>query len=446
MPAPGARSGGASRRRRAGLGPPDLRHDPDGPAERPLWLLATLVLVGLYMGVVSALRPMVSYRAIEIGAPPVALGIIASCFAIVALVVAIPVGRWVDRFGEVRFLRLGSALLAVDAFAILVLRTTWGLAASQALLGLGQVQVVVAGQALMAKRGAPGGRERRVRLFSVAVAVGQLVGPVTAGVLAGSGKPGTVAARSGLPGGDIQVVFAACGAVATVAAAIAFALPAFLPAATGRASTSPGGSTGGSAAIRTVLRRPGMLPMLLAGSATTATADLLTAYLPAYAVARQLPVAFVGFLLSLRAGSILGARMVMGRLLHRIRHGSLLVTGLLVAGVSCAAISLTGSGVALALLMLGVGLGQGFGQPITIAWVAEQAPAERRALALGVRVTVNRFGQLVVPTAAGILAGVAGLPAAFVAAGALLAGSGALASTAAVELGVDEDPGEVATV
>ena len=414
------------------------------PAERTLWLGATLALVGCYMGVVSALRPMVSYRALQVGAPPVALGLIASSFAVVALVVAIPVGRWVDRFGEVRFLRLGSVLLAVDAFAILALRSTVGLAASQALLGLGQVQVVVAGQSLMAKRGPSGGRERRVRLFSAAVALGQLVGPVTAGAIAGTGSAAAPTATPGVPTAGVDAAFAACGVVGAVAVVIAVVLPALLPPVAPVRVGSSDGIVGGPAAVGAVLRRPGMLPMLLASSSATATADVITAYLPAYAVARHLSVAFVGLLLSLRAASILGARMLMGRLLRRIRHGRLLVVGLVVAGAGCVAISLTGNGGALALLMLAVGVGQGFGQPITIAWVAEQAPSDRRALALGVRITVNRLFQLTLPTAAGILAGIAGLPAVFVGAGALLAGSGVLASTASVELGSGEEPAEVA--
>jgi MFS family permease len=61
--------------------------------------------------------------------------------------------------------------------------------------------------------------------------------------------------------------------------------------------------------------------------------------------------------------------------------------------------------------MVLIGLGLGIGQPMTIAWVANRAPRQERALALGVRLTGNRAALLVVPTVMGVIAGASGITA-----------------------------------
>ncbi|MGI5328554.1 MFS transporter [Actinomadura nitritigenes] len=62
-----------------------------------------------------------------------------------------------------------------------------------------------------------------------------------------------------------------------------------------------------------------------------------------------------------------------------------------------------------ALLVL-AGLGLGVGQPLTMSWLAEAAPPGLRGRAMSLRLVGNRTGQIVLPSAAGLLA--AGLGAA----------------------------------
>jgi MFS family permease len=46
------------------------------------------------------LRPTAAYRALELGIPTMWLGVLSASFALAPLVLAIPTGRVVDRFGE----------------------------------------------------------------------------------------------------------------------------------------------------------------------------------------------------------------------------------------------------------------------------------------------------------------------------------------------------------
>lgn len=58
----------------------------------------------------------------------------------------------------------------------------------------------------------------------------------------------------------------------------------------------------------------------------------------------------------------------------------------------------------LAILMLITGFSTGIGQPVTMAWVTRITPQPVRGLAIAIRLTSNRLGQVVVPSIAGILA------------------------------------------
>jgi MFS family permease len=60
---------------------------------------------------VNAVRPIVSYSALDLGADAAELGLIAAGFAMLSLVVVIPVGRLIDRHREMPFIVGGLALV-----------------------------------------------------------------------------------------------------------------------------------------------------------------------------------------------------------------------------------------------------------------------------------------------------------------------------------------------
>ena len=51
-----------------------------------------------------------------------------------------------------------------------------------------------------------------------------------------------------------------------------------------------------------------------------------------------------------------------------------------------------------------MGLGLGAGQPLTMSWLADSTPPGLRGRAMSLRLTGNRFGQVVVPSVAGVVA------------------------------------------
>ena len=90
----------------------------------------------------------------------------------------------------------------------------------------------------------------------------------------------------------------------------------------------------------------------------------------------------------------------------------------------------------MAVLVVLLGLGLGVGQPLTMSWLAESAPAGLRGRAMSLRLTGNRLGQVVIPGVVGLVAVSVG------AAGVLWATAAALgaAAVAARRLAVNPAP------
>ena len=58
----------------------------------------------------------------------------------------------------------------------------------------------------------------------------------------------------------------------------------------------------------------------------------------------------------------------------------------------------------LVVVVVALGLGLGVGQPLTMSWLAESTPPGLQGRAMSLRLAGNRLGQVVVPSAAGLLA------------------------------------------
>lgn len=117
---------------------PDSAHESYSPR-----FLRGLVVLFLMQSSVNAVRPIVSYSALDLGADAAELGLIAAGFAMLSLVVVIPVGRLIDRHREMPFIVGGLALACAVGFALAIVDTIWALVVTQSVLGFGQVLTVL---------------------------------------------------------------------------------------------------------------------------------------------------------------------------------------------------------------------------------------------------------------------------------------------------------------
>ena len=340
----------------------------------------------LVQAVTFVLRPTATYRAVELDVPTHWLGALAASFAILPLVLAVPSGHAADRFGERRVMVFGSLLVLLSSAAFVLLAdSVGGIVLASVVLGLGHLCSVVGQQAMVAN-GTP--RERYDTAFghyTFATSVGQAVGP---GLIVLFGGEATIPRTS-----DIFVW-------ATGLTVVLVVLSLLLPRTRGHAGTVDG--AGGS--VRDLLRKPGLVRALTVSCVVLAAVDITLVYLPALGAERGIAAGTVGLLLTLRATASMTSRLFLGRLVAWMGRRRLLLGSLALSATSLALTPVPMPLWLLGVVVVLVGLGLGAGQPLTMSWLAETTPPGMRGRAMSLRLTGNRLGQVLVPSAAGLLA------------------------------------------
>ena len=421
--------------------------------------LIQLIVAGLATTAMHATRPTMTYRALDLDATPLEIGLIQSAFSILPALTAVAIGRWIDRVGESRYLMLSLLTLAMGSLIATFAGGLVALALAQVALGFGQIIYLVASQSLIANHGPRSGREGRYGHYSTVNSLGQLAGPAIAAAIVGGaiatmalGSPTLVASvdpaslttvvvpeavdRGLLEANPEGRVFLFAAVLAVVAFGLASRIPGYprRPVDSAARAAEPG-------LLRLagqVLRRQGMISAMAVSITVISAVDVLVAYLPAYGDEAGISVALVGLLLSVRAASSLVSRLFMTQLIALLGRSRLLALSMVMAGAGLAVMPFVAEPVALVGIMVVVGLGLGLGQPMTIAWVANRSPRRERATALGVRLTGNRVALLIVPTVMGAIAGTAGIAAIFIVVAVTLGGGAVIAI--ATEFDDPEEP------
>jgi MFS family permease len=373
----------------------------------PGWLTRVLAGVVLTQAALFLARPVTSYRALALGADARAVGLITAAFALVPLVVAVPLGRASDRWRPGWLLTGGIALGAVACALLGLAASLPGLALASAALGLGHLALTLAGQSLIARQSGDALHDRDFGLYAAAASAGQLIGPALAAIALG-------AAGRSLEDATALGFLVAAGLMA-------LAVPTSLGTdRLGRAGRPRDREAGRPLRVWELIGARGVPAGMFASLAILATVDVLTAFLPVLGTQRGIPPAVIGGLLSLRAATSILSRVLIPWMVGRLGRVRLLAASAAGSALLTAALPLAGDAVALAVLLAAAGFLLGIGQPLTMSMVVQAVPEGTRGTALAIRLTGNRFGQVATPAAAGLVAGAAGVSAAFFMLGGLL--------------------------
>ncbi|WEV24644.1 MFS transporter [Streptomyces sp. 71268] len=399
------------------------------------WLLRLVIAFAFAQGAVSMARPAVSYRALALGADARAVGIIAGVYALLPLFAAVPLGRRTDHGRAAPLLPVGVVLIAGGCALSGQAGSLSAMALWSGVMGLGHLAFVIGAQSIVARRSAAADQDRNFGHFTIGASLGQLVGPIAAGLLVSA--QGDQLARTSATALLTSAAVALCsfaglwrvesaggstGGGSGERAGARGARPAAREA--GEAGERPAGP---SVSVWGIMRSRGVASGIFISLAVLSTTDVLTAYLPVLGEHRGIAPATVGLLLSLRAAATIACRLVMTPMIRLVGRTALMAGSCLLAAVLCASVALPLPvwGLATALALLGFALG--VGQPLSMTTVVRAAPDGARSTALALRLTGNRFGQAAAPAAAGALAGLAGTAAPFALLGLLLLGSAVVA-------------------
>lgn len=172
------------------------------------WLLLILLNSAFIQAGVYVVRPMVSYRAIDLGANPALVGLIGSSFAIAPLIFAIMMGKWVDKGRDGTALLVGSTITLLITSALVFIESLAFLFLAMPILGIGHLFAMLGGQTMIANRSEDKSYERNFGLLTFYASVGHAVGPFIGGLLADRGGT-AVEENSALLFAIVLFVFAA---------------------------------------------------------------------------------------------------------------------------------------------------------------------------------------------------------------------------------------------
>lgn len=348
--------------------------------------MALLTHAVLLQTTIFVVRPTISYRALELGVPTEWLGLLAACFTIVPLGLALFVGRLADQRGERQVLAIGALLLVIATVTLATLGNSVSfLVLGSVLLGCGHLFTMLGEQSLVAGRGGQKNLVGAFGRFTLAQSFGQAVGPSIVAVLGGSATQP-----------DTHRLFTAGVAAAAMMALVTTSLRSSPKMAPGAATSTR--------AVRKVLGIPGMPVALVASLTVIASIDLLVVYLPVLGTERHLAASVVGALLVLRALASMASRFFLSSWTKRFGWRPLLLMSLAGSAATVALLPVGRVLPALAIVIVAAGLALGIGQPLTMAWVAQASPPEARGTALSLRLSGNRLGQTVIPSVAGLCA------------------------------------------
>lgn len=369
----------------------DHKVSPAGDVDYRL-LLPFLLHTILVQAVTGLTRVTTSYRAIELDFSVSWYGAISSGYALLPIFGALPLGRWIDRGNDARAIWIGSAFNLLGALGLwFAPNGPWSLLAWTVVGGVGHIFLMAGHQMFVVRCAGPRGRESVLGHYMVALAVGQMLGPILIGWSAGA---------AAIPPTEQLFLIASC--VSGIGMVLAFAMrPA--PDAERR------GAGAGPVSLRDLLRVNGLVPVILASVVTVTSIDLVLIYLPLLGAERGLSAGHVGALLTTRAIASITSRLVYARMIAVVGRANLTFGSMLAGAIGFIVMAAPVPLPVMYAAMVAMGLGLGLSIVLCLSNVVELAPVEARGTAMTMRLTGNRIGQFAIPFAAGFLGAAAGV-------------------------------------
>ena len=356
-------------------------------------LLIPLVAYSATVQTIYAIvRVTTSYRAIELDLPVIWLGVISATFAMPPTLLAVWVGRLLDRGYDAQAAWIGSGIFVVVCAGFwLFANSLTALLVLTALFGVGHLFLMASQQMLCIRSAGPRGRDAAFGNYVVGSAVGQGLGPYLIAWLGGSA---TVPPTGPLFG------------VALVVAILALAVSAVIRPAPKHLQKRERGDL---VPLRALLRQSGLMAVLIASVITITSQDLLTIYLPLLGAEQNIDVRNIGALLTVRSVASLASRLSYTRVLRLVMRQKLTLITMAGAGLGFACFALPIPIAAMYAAMAFLGFSIGIATTLSLTNVVDLASPAAMGTVMSLRITGNRLGQAGVPFLASLVATATGV-------------------------------------
>jgi MFS family permease len=374
-------------------------------------LLVPLLISTMLVQLITAMvRVTTSYRAVELDLSIVWLGLIAATFAICPILIAVRVGRHIDRGYDAQTTWLGAAIFAVACAGFTFATSPVALLIASAVMGTGHIMLMASQQMLCVRAAGPRGLESVFGNYMVAGAIGQGLGPYVVGWFGGAAS---------VPPTQTLFIIGAIIAALTFAGALAIRPGPDKPLALGQSELVP---------VRQILRIPGLIGVVLAGVILVAASDIIVIYVPLLGAERNIDVHDVGLLLTARAIFSMVARLFYARLVLAFGRWPLMIASTFACGLSYAAFAAPLPLWAMHMAIAVMGFSFGLATTLSITIVVDMTSVSARGTTNSLRIMSNRAGQFLMPFGAGLVAAASGLSGLFL----ILAAAIAVAAAAMI--------------
>ena len=334
-------------------------------------------------------KVLLSLFAIDLGATPMTIGVLFSMYSLFPVFLSVYAGQVSDRIGFRLPMIFGSVGLLGGLLLPYFIPSITALFFSAMLIGTCYIFYVVSVQHLIGTIGEGVARTRNYSIFSVVIGLTSLFGPTIAGfAIDGVGYRSTYLLLALFP---------------VVPIIILMFLRRYLP--------QPGRHDEPRAGHR-VMDLLGNVPLrrvlVTAGILETGN-ELVNFLLPIYGHSIGLSASEIGLVIGAYAVSLLTVRALMPAMVRQWGEERVLSNSLLLAGLTCLAFPFVATFVLLLAVSFVMGLGLGCGAPLSLVLAYNRAPAARSGEAMGLRQTVNKSTEVLVPVIFGTLSTAVGM-------------------------------------
>jgi MFS family permease len=354
--------------------------------------------------IVQAGRVLLTLYALQLGAQPFAVGILAATFSVLPMLISWQVGRFADRFGSRWLLMVGTVGGAVGMLLPYGVSGLPALYIAGALNGLLFAFSGVSLQNLVGLLSNPQSSARNFSNYSMVISVTGFIGPLLAGFSID---------HSGHAVACLYLVL-----LSLAPAALLLILGGALPKGS-RAAPPAGG-------VRDMLAGSGLWRVLATSSLVVTGIDLFQVYMPIYGHDAGLSASAIGVVLAMFSVAAFVVRMILPFLIARLTEEKVLAYSFFIGAASFILVPFFQNAMVLALIAFAFGLGMGCGQPITLMMTFSNSREGRSGEAMGLRITVNHLTRVVVPILFGSVGSAFGLLPVFWSNALLLVSGGAI--------------------
>ncbi|MDA8124572.1 MAG: MFS transporter [Deltaproteobacteria bacterium] len=363
-------------------------------------IISFFILLSMHTG-----RVFITLYALQLGAQPFTVGVLASVFSVLPTLLSWPVGRFSDRFGSRWPLLLAAAAGALGMLFSYAVPGLPALFVTSVLYGSLTALSASPLQNLVGLLSGPENSARNFSNLSLVFSFTGFAGPLLAGFSFDHAGPE-----------------GACLSLALLLLAPTAALAIFggiLP--TGTRTEKPTGS------VRELLSESGLWRVLVTSGLVIMGLELFQIYIPIYGHEIGLSASAIGIILAMYSVAAFFVRFFLPKLIKRLTMERALAYSFLIGALGFLLVPLFQSIWILCLVSLLFGLGMGCGQPITLMMTYSHSSQGRSGEAMGLRLTANHLTRVIGQTLFGFIGSAFGIFAVFLL-NALLMASGWAAS------------------